>query len=241
MSVDTEFSCYVSLNGGQSWTRLINNLPPVAVRDLVIHPRDNDLIAATHGRGIWILDDITPLEQLTDEVLASEVCLFKNRVATQWLDRSRGGQRGHQFYAGQNPISIVAPANPIRQQFSNSALIAYYLKSPRDEIQVEISDLDGRRTRKLKTSGRAGINRLRWDMRFDLTPGERAQAQPPPAERRPAGEEGEFASGRFRQAGPAGSTAEPGDYQVKLTVEGKTYAGKISVRRDPSLNNGNRD
>jgi photosystem II stability/assembly factor-like uncharacterized protein len=233
--VGTEFSCYVSLNGGRSWTPLMNNLPPVAVRDLVIHPRDNDLIAATHGRGIWILDDITPLQQLSEEVLAAEVYLFKNRVATQWLDLSRGGQRGHQFFAGQNPLSIVTPANPIRQQFSNSALITYYLKSPQSEIQVEISDLEGKRIRTLKTAGQAGINRLRWNMRFDLTPGQRAQSQQPVAERRPAGEEGEFGAGA-RQAGSMGQLAGPGEYRVKLIVGGQSYSGNISVRRDPLLN-----
>jgi photosystem II stability/assembly factor-like uncharacterized protein len=232
--VGTEFSCYVSLNGGRSWTKLMNDLPPVAVRDLVIHPRDNDLVAATHGRGIFILDDITPLQQLTAEVLASEVHLFRNRVATQWLDLSRGGQRGHQFFAGQNPPSIVAPPNPIRQQLSNSALIAYYLKSPQSEIEVEISDLEGQRTRRLKTSGQAGINRLRWDMRFDPAASERAQAQRPQGERRPAGEEGEAAPS-FGQGGQAGRLAEPGEYLVKLTVGGKTYTGRIAIRRDPLL------
>jgi len=233
--VGTEFGLFISLNGGQSWTPFMNNLPPVAVRDIVIHPRENDLIVATHGRGIWILDDITPLQQLTDEVLASEVYLFKNRVAKQWLDLSRGGQRGHQFFAGENPISIVTPPNPTRQPFSNSAIITYYLKSPQDEIVIEISDLEGKRTRTLTTSGQAGINRLRWDMRFNPTPSERAQAQQrPSAGRRPAGEEGEGAP-RMTQAGPVGLMAEPGEYLVKLTVRGKTYTGTVSIRRDPLL------
>lgn len=232
--VGTEFSCYVSLNGGGSWTRLMNGLPPVAVRDIVIHPRDNDLIVATHGRGIWILDDITPLQQLGGDKAAAEAHLFENRVATQWLDRSRGGQRGHQFFAGQNPISIVAPANPIRQRFSNSALISYYLKSSQGEIQFEISDLEGKQSRKLKTSGKAGINRLRWDMRWDRTAGDREPESATREPRPPGGEEGERAP-RASQTAPVGRMAEPGEYLVKMTVAGKTYTGKIAIRRDPIL------
>jgi hypothetical protein len=229
----TEFACFVSLNGGKSWTLLMNNLPSVAVRDLVIHPRDGDLVAATHGRSLWILDDITPIQQLTDEVLASDVYLFKNRVATLWLDRSRGGQRGHQLFVGQNPISIVSPANPIRQQFTNSALITYYLKSAQSGIQVEISDLDGRRKKTMSIDGQAGINRMRWNMRFDLTESERAQARRVPGERRPMGEEAEFTGG-FAQ-GPQGAVATPGEYLVKMTVGGKIYTTKLAVRRDPLL------
>lgn len=232
--VGTEFGLFISLTGGQSWRPFMNNLPPVAVRDIVIHPRDNDLIVATHGRGLFIMDDITPLQQLTDEVLASDVHMFKNRVATQWLDLSRGAQRGHQLFAGENPLSIVSPANPIRQQFSNSAIITYYLKSPQSEVQVEISDLEGKRTRTLKTSGKEGINRLRWDMRFTPPPSERAQALPLAGERRPGGEEDE-PSQRFGQGGPGGPLAEPGEYLVKLTVGGKTVTSRISIRRDPLL------
>jgi hypothetical protein len=160
--------------------------------------------------------------------------MFKNRMATQWFDLSRGAQRGHQLFAGDNPLSIVSPANPIRQQFSNSAIITYYLKSPQSEIQVDISDLDGKRTRALKTAGKEGINRLRWDMRFTPPPSPRAQAPQAPAERRPTGEEGEFAPAA-RQGGPAAPMAEPGEYLVKLTVGGKTYTSKISIRRDPLL------
>jgi hypothetical protein len=87
----TEFSAYVSIDGGANWRRL-NGLPTVPVHDLVIHPREADLIAATHGRSLWILDDITPLQQLTPAVLQSDLHLFKNKVATIW---DRGQPRGH--------------------------------------------------------------------------------------------------------------------------------------------------
>lgn len=230
----TEFACFASINGGQSWVPLMNKLPTVAVRDLVIQPRDNDLVAATHGRSIWILDDITPLQQLNEEVLASEVYLFVNRVATRWLDVSRGGQRGHQFFAGENPPSIVPPAYAVREPFENSALIAYYLKADQKEILVEISDLESTHKATMRIEARAGINRLRWNMRFDgAIPGRAAQQA---AQRVSAsGEEQELGPGALR-SGSGGQLASPGEYLFRMTVSGKTYTGKITIRQDPLLN-----
>ena len=99
----TEFSLYASLDGGRRWHRFNNNLPHVNIQDLVIHPREMDLVAGTHGRGIWILDDLTPLQQLTADVRARPVHLFEQKVATLWENRSRGGQRGHFWFGGENP------------------------------------------------------------------------------------------------------------------------------------------
>ena len=76
----TEFAVFYSLDGGKKWGKLNNNMPTVAVHDLMIHPRDNDLIAATHGRGLWIMDDITPLQQLSEKVTTAEAHLFENRT-----------------------------------------------------------------------------------------------------------------------------------------------------------------
>ncbi len=152
----TEFACFVSLDGGGSWTRLMNGLPTVAVHDLVIHPRDNDLVAGTHGRGVWILDDITPLQQLTEEVQASDAHLFDTRTATQWLGVSRGGSRGSFYFRGENPPS--------------EAVLNFYLKdTPSGKIQLEISDIGGELKRAVELEGAAGINQYRWNMSFDPT------------------------------------------------------------------------
>ena len=78
----TEFALYISLNGGAEWKRFMTGLPTVRVDDIAVHPRDNDLIVGTHGRGIYIIDDITPLQQLTDKVLDFEVTLFDVRPGT---------------------------------------------------------------------------------------------------------------------------------------------------------------
>src|SRR3954462_6080390 len=91
----TEFGAFYSANGGASWTQLKYNLPTVAVHDIVIHPRDNDLLIGTHGRGIYIIDDITPLERFADAQSAA-VTLFPTKAVTQYNPNSSipGGVRG---------------------------------------------------------------------------------------------------------------------------------------------------
>ncbi len=167
----TEFEVFVSLDRGARWTRLMNGMPTVAIQDLVIHPRDNDLIAGTHGRSIFILDDITPLQQLTDDVLASDAHLFRNRPATIWENRSRGGQRGHQWFAGENPPTIVPTSSLPRAEFRNSAMISYYLGAEqRGEVKLEISAPGGEHVHTAVLPGEVGIHRYQWDLRFDPPP-----------------------------------------------------------------------
>lgn len=168
--VGTEFALFVSIDGGASWATLMNNLATVPVHDLVIHPRDNDLVAGTHGRSIWILDDITPLQQLTPEILAADGHLFEQRQATLWENVSRGGQRGHHWFAGENPPTIEPTSSLARARFRNNALITYYLRSADvGPVTLEISDMQGNaRTVELEAIG--GIHRFLWDLRMDPAP-----------------------------------------------------------------------
>ena len=165
----TEYGVRASVDGGVTWRALnAGGFPTVSVHDLVIHPRDGDLIAATHGRSIWILDDISPLQQLTPEVLASDVFMFKNKVATIWNAVSRGATRGHLMFRGRNPLTIAhqAPANS-PTELANSATVSFYLNSaPAGPAQMEISTLDGSRTVTLNVPATQGINRYFWNMRF---------------------------------------------------------------------------
>jgi len=167
--VGTEFGVFVSINGGTSWNRLKKGMPTVSVHDLKIHPRDSDLIAGTHGRSVWIQDDITPLQQMSEEILQADAYLFENSVATQWEAVSRGATRGHQLFIGRNPFSMsqVPPSNsPTR--IENMATINYYLREkPRKKPLLEISDL--KRTMKLdaELDDSPGINRYRWKMYFN--------------------------------------------------------------------------
>ncbi|MCK4826484.1 hypothetical protein KA005_62660, partial [bacterium] len=154
--VGTEFAVFYSINGGESWTKLNNNMPTVAVHDLLIHPRDNDLIAGTHGRGIWILDDITPLQQATKTVLEANAFLFKSRVTTQWLNIRRGGNRGHLYFEAPNP--------------PKDAVISYYLKTaPPNPVKIKISNITNTLARTYSIKGEPGIHKLEWNMRFDPT------------------------------------------------------------------------
>jgi hypothetical protein len=162
---------FVSVNGGQSWAQLKNGMPTVAVHDLLIHPRAGDLIAGTHGRGVYILDDITPLQQFNEEVAGKAVHLFENPVATKWQGISRGATRGHKLFVGRNPLSMsqVDPSNsptPIQ----NTATINYYLgENLQEKAVVEIQSLDRTMTRTILLDDGPGIGRYRWDMRFEPT------------------------------------------------------------------------
>ncbi len=178
--VGTEFAAFASADAGRSWFRINNgDLPTVAVHDLVIHPRDRDLIAGTHGRSIWIMDDISALEQLSESVLASDAFLFEPKTATIWNGISRGAERGHFFFQGLNPLTIAtrAPANS-PPELQNSAFIHYYLKSPpAGEVTIEISDLHGFQKRTVRVPKEEGVNRYQWDLRFDPTPQEQEISQ----------------------------------------------------------------
>jgi photosystem II stability/assembly factor-like uncharacterized protein len=152
----TEFAVFVSMDSGKNWTNLTLNMPTVAFHDLLIHPRDNDLVAATHGRGFWILDDISPLQQM-EKVGDADSYLFDNRrPGTRWLTIQRGGYgRGDLFFKGENP--------------PQGALVHLYLKTkPESPATVEISDITGlRKTTYILDNAGPGIVRIPWDLRFD--------------------------------------------------------------------------
>jgi len=157
----TEFAVYFSRDAGATWSSLNLNMPTVAFHDLLIHPRDNDLIAATHGRGLWILDDITALRKATDDVLGQDAVLFEpGKAGTRWLRIARGGYgRGDLFFKGENP--------------PDGALLHYYLKAkPETPATLEIADATGTlKTTFILDAAEAGINRLAWDLRFDPAAG----------------------------------------------------------------------
>ncbi|MFQ5603337.1 MAG: hypothetical protein ACE5HS_08730 [bacterium] len=269
----SEFACFVSLNGGTSWARLMNNMPTVAFHDLVIHPRDGDLVAGTHGRSIWILDDITPLQQLTEEVLNSEAHIFDIRPITLWADATRGGVRGHQFFAGENPPYIPKRENIVRAKLVSGGLINYYLKSTsKKEVVMKITDIRVSRSRRLVVSGAVGINRALWDLRWDPTENQRQRfksrmhkafaqllklsalsktqvdwIKAVKKEFEEARNDEELnvvrdklvehfrdvrALRRFFVGRIRGAVAAPGEYLVKLTVNGRTYQNTLTVRRD---------
>lgn len=206
----TEFGQYASLDRGGSWHRLGANLPHVNIQDLVIHPRQMDLVAGTHGRGIWILDDISPLQQLTADVRRRPVHLFEQAQATLWENRSRGGQRGHTAAAGENPATFQSNGSLPRVSVQVSALVSYWLgQRPAGPVTLEIASLDGRQRHRATLPSAAGLQRYAWDLRFDPATG----------------------SGR-------GAAATPGTYRLTLSSGTQRSVGTLTVRADPLLGEG---
>jgi len=153
----TELGLWISTDAGKTWAEFKGgDFPSAAVRDIQIQGRDNDLVVATHGRGIWIVDDITPLQQLDEKTLASDAHLFEVRPGTQWLNdislsRYAGGSK---YFRGENPPPGTA--------------ISYYLKSaPSGDVKITISDITGKVVRNLTATKEAGVNRVMWNLRAD--------------------------------------------------------------------------
>jgi photosystem II stability/assembly factor-like uncharacterized protein len=147
----TEFGAFASFDRGTRWLPLKQGMPTVAVDDLLIHPRDRDLIAGTHGRSILVLDDIGALEQATAAVLAKPYHLFKPRPARAFFYLPCGGIWGDGFFKAKNP--------PF------GATIQYWVKEyAPDEVSIEIADASGRTVRKLKGPAGPGFNRVTWDL-----------------------------------------------------------------------------
>jgi photosystem II stability/assembly factor-like uncharacterized protein len=153
--VGTEFGLWISFDGGQQWAQYKGgDFPDVAVRDLAIHPRDKDLVIATHGRGIWIVDDITPLRALTPETLTKEAAFIAARPTVQRLGANGGWVNGDASFVGDNP--------------TDEAVITYYQQKRHifGDLRIEILDASGKFVTTVPSSKRRGLNRASWDMRL---------------------------------------------------------------------------
>lgn len=206
----TELGLYASYTGGKNWVKLhLKNLPTVAVHDILIHPRENDLILGTHGRSIWILDDATPIQQLSTNIFDQPAYLFDIRAALRFPVMATRQEFGDKPFEGPNP--------------PYGALISYYLKEkPKkdDRFKLEILDSSGKVIRALsKISSEAGLNRTAWDLR----------SEGPRLRREVEFEEDFF----FR--GSRGPQVLPGSYKVRLTLGDKTYEKLVEVRFDPTI------
>ncbi len=204
----TEVGLYVSFDGGASWMKLhMKNLPNVAVHDIVVHPRDNDLVIGTHGRGIWILDDVTFLQEISREVVQQPVYLFTPRPALRYAQLRVRAAVGNRAFRGKNP--------------PYGALLTYYLKEePKKdtEVKIEILDTQGNVIRTLKDiPKKKGLNRTHWDLR--MAPVEL------PKELR------EQLPMRMREL--PGPQVLPGTYRVRLVVGDHVRESTVEVRLNP--------
>ena len=220
----TEEGVYVSFNEGANWRPLKLNLPTVPVHDLVI--KDNDLVVATHGRAFWILDDLTPLRQYSDDIAQKDLHLYTPATAYR-IQAGAAGDRHPSKRTGENP-----PAG---------AVIYYYLKdAPKadTEAKIEILDGAGKLIRKYSSAeyntleepadpddkkpekqlkAEAGLNKFVWDLRYEE------------ARRIPGYYLWEY------NGGAHGPVAVPGHYQVRLTVGGQSQTADLDLKLDPRV------
>ncbi|MGD8817860.1 MAG: hypothetical protein PVJ51_11810, partial [Acidobacteriota bacterium] len=151
----TEFGFFISLDGGASWHRFMPNLPVVRIDDVLVHPRDNDLVLATHGRSIWIMDDVSALQQLDADALGDDLHLFQPRPAILWKSNIRRDRSvtGDKNWTGEN----APPGTAIR----------YYLfDDAAGTVEVQITDaITGEVVRDLQGTGNAGLNHVQWNLR----------------------------------------------------------------------------
>jgi photosystem II stability/assembly factor-like uncharacterized protein len=151
----TEFGLYITVNGGGNWVRLNGEkLPPVAVDDLVIHPRERDLVLGTHGRSAWVLDDASFLSQLTPELMAKPVALFSSMPGTPRQLAMRSYGAGHGLFRAQNPSP-------------GTAITFWVADAAGEPFSVTIKDQNGQEIRKLSGVTRRGVNRVVWDLQAD--------------------------------------------------------------------------
>jgi photosystem II stability/assembly factor-like uncharacterized protein len=244
----TENALYVSFDDGGRWEPLQSKLPHAPVYWLTVQPHFHDLVVGTYGRGFYILDDVTPLEQLTDAVRSSGVQLFEPRPAYRFRSVARPNLAPSGGASGKNP--------------PYGALINYWLKEPvkkaaeeeaeegeaankpgetakKNPVEITIRDSSGQKVRTLKGTNITGINRVVWDLRCEPTEEVRLRTTPKGnphiwEERRFLGKDhrGVFYYGI--DSPKKGPLVAPGTYSVQLTVDGQEFSQKLVVRKDPN-------
>jgi photosystem II stability/assembly factor-like uncharacterized protein len=228
----TERTVYVSFDDGDHWQSLRLNLPPSSMRDLVVH--DDDVVVGTHGRSFWILDNITPLRQINNQVADASAYLFAPQVT-------------YRVRRNNNTDTPLPPEIPAGQNPPDGAMLDYWLKSNSGSVKLDILDESGKLVRTFSSDDRPepedekelvvptywlrphqplpsdpGMHRFVWDLHF-----------PPPDSL-----EHEYPiSAIYRDTPryPRGQTALPGKYTVKLTVAGKTLSQSLVIKMDPRV------
>ncbi len=200
--VGTEWGLYASLDGGQQWAQIKAGIPSVAVRDLAIQPREGDLLVATHGRGIYILDDLSPLRSLTRDKLAADAAFLTTRPNVLSIPRQEQRFGGSADWAGD--------------ELPEAAILTYYLKKRHliGDLRLEIFDEAGKKLSTINGGRRRGINRVEWPMRL------KGPKLPPAANLVP---------NQFAFVGPR---AAAGTYTAKLTKNKETFTSAFTLVPD---------
>ncbi len=199
----TEMGLYLSADGGRHWARFGGNLPRAPVRDLAVHPREHDLIIATHGRGIYIVDDLTPLRRLSPEVLAADFAVLPSRPAVMTIPAALQEFPGDDEFVGANP--------------PEAASVVYYQKKRHlfGDLRLEIYGARGELISTVAGGKRRGLNRVYWPMRL----------KPP---KMPAATSLVYQPFSF-----VGPRVPEGTYRVKIVRGKEAYETEVALVADP--------
>lgn len=210
----TDFGVYVSIDGGKAWMKMKNDLPTQPVHDLKVHPREADLIVATHGRGAYIAD-IKPLQELSNDVLAEDVHLFAPESKVRWVGTNRRESGSSNFAGKSEPAGMV---------------VYYSLKAkPKGEVKLQVY-AGNMLLNEIKGTADVGLNKAFWNMtgRRERTAEEKKVAREGARRLREMGYGGMGADPNF-----ASFPVQPGEYRFVLSVDGKTLTTSASVLKDP--------
>jgi photosystem II stability/assembly factor-like uncharacterized protein len=222
----TEFGAWASLDRGESWAKINNNLPTVAVHEFAVHPTAGEVVIATHGRSLWVCD-VSALRQITPETRKAEAFLYKPTPAVRGPSEPAHGRSGRRF-VGDNPL----PGTPI----------FYSLTKKADKVNLAIVDIEGKTVRELSASTSPGLHSVNWNLTMQPqqqagigrpAPAAPAGAPQQPGADRPAG--GDRPQGFARGGGRSGfgRPVPAGSYRIVLTVDGKEYQQSLRVEGEP--------
>jgi hypothetical protein len=219
----TEFGLFVSLDAGKSWEKFMTGYPTVRTDDILVHPRDGDLIVASHGRSIWIADDITPLQQLTPTATQQDAVLFDPRPAIAYQNDFHFDEYvgGYKQFEGEN-----APRGTALQ---------FYLKSGASgDAKISVLDLAGNALCETTVAATAGIHRVQWSLATPLANagGGRGGRGGGAGGGAAGGAAGSCSGGGGGGRGGGAAGAAPGTYTVKLSVGGHDYTKSVQVLED---------
>lgn len=223
--VGTENGLYVSYDDGTNWQPLQNNLPHAPVYWITVQEHFNDLVISTYGRGFWILDDLTPIQQMTAEVLNSPAHLFTVHATYRFRGITVPYASSDDPTAGQNP--------------PYGASINYYLKAaPKADPSIKIVDAEGKTVRMIRGTRTAGLNRVWWDLRTEQSKEVRLRTAPLYAPEIRVNAEGWRP---LPEGGRMNVLVPPGTYTVKLSVDGQEFSQPLVVRTDPNTGSSDDD
>ncbi|MFQ5537373.1 MAG: WD40/YVTN/BNR-like repeat-containing protein [Gemmatimonadota bacterium] len=218
----TDNGVWFTLDDGDHWMPLRNNLPAAPVYWLTVQPHFHDLVVATYGRGFWILDNITGLRALSEELMASEAAVVPPLPA-------------YRFQAVQALKS--APSHVRGRDPRYGASVDVWISRDEAPLEMTVYDEDGGKVRTLTTTGKAGLNRLQWDLRYESPKPPRLRTPPPGMPWIPMEEDG---TRRLRTwdldlvGGQRGPLAPPGRYPVRIVAGGDTLTAAVEILKDPN-------